>query len=243
MNPRIAGPIWQGFAQPVAAGKLGFAMPDRFAPNAGGAAVCGTDHECEFAPTPFLNCRPPRPPGGPDLPRLPGSLGTWGGSKSQGRGDGYRRGDGLRSKFPFLSRANKVDSGSIKTRARGFAVCVSPPFFWRQQPLSPSRAVSAMTPIRPPIMPLCAPLAVPLLALSSPMQPAAAKPKAHWLARWLVACLAAFRACRPATDTTSGLTAPRLRGDCHTQGHSGAFPRVAFLHFAPRALLKRGCYV
>lgn len=242
MNPRIPVPFRQGFAQPVAAGKLGFATRARVAPNAGGAAGCGTDHDDAFTRNPFLTCRPARPPRGPDIPKMAARTVMRGCGNGWGRGDMRGRRDGRGQIFPFLLRANGVDSWSIKTRARGFAVCVSPPSFWRLSPLFLCRAASA-TPIRPPITPLCAPLAVPLLALSLPMQPAAAKPKARWLVRWLVACLAAFRACRPATDTTSGITAPRPRGDCHTQGHSGAFPRVAFLHFAPRALLKRGCYV
>lgn len=232
MIPRNSSANWQAFAQPEGGAKLGFAKPRPTKPNAVVAAVCGDDHDTEYVRYPSLDCRPACPPGGPDFPqgRMPMR------EKPLSEGEGQI--------FPFPSCAGEVDSWSIKTRARGLAECVSPPSFWRQPPLWPSRAASATTPIHPPIAPRSARLAAPQPVPLLPMQPVAAKPKARLSAPWLAVCLAAFRAFRPATDSTTDLARLQTRGGHpSSRSHPGFAPRVAFLHFAPVALLKRGIHV
>lgn len=152
-----------------------------------------------------------------------------------------------RAVSPFPLGLNRVDSLRRKTLIRGYAVCVNHPFFLRPLPRLPLQAVSAMTPMHRPITPLCAPLVGPQQVPLSPMQPVAAKPKAHLLARWSAVCHVAFRACQPATDsglTTNKLTGPRNSAAAYSTGPFGVFPQAAFLHFrALGALPRKGCHV
>jgi hypothetical protein len=143
--------------------------------------------------------------------------------------------------FPFLSRSKAIESKARKIQKRGFAVCVNLSLFSRLLPRSVWLAVSK-TPLRRLIMLPCAQSVVLQQARLLPMQPAAAKPKARLLARWLVAFRAAYLACRPATDF--GLTTPLYGGIITSAGPFGGNPRMAFLHFrASRALSRKGCYV
>lgn len=199
MNPRNHIANWQAFAQRLVVGKLGFANPARSAPNVLVAAFCGTDHDSEFARYPVLNCRPAPPPGGSDIAKSPQFLGK------------IACGAGQVESFPFLSRGNNVDSWSIKTRARGLAVCVLPPFFWRQPPLWPSRAACK----HPPAVRW----AGPSWALSSRMRPTKTLSQGRPLVALRGLQVAAFRAFRPAT--TTDLTSAPFSGASITKDHPG----------------------
>lgn len=195
------------FAQPFRAVQIWFAKAAKVAPYRQ-IAHTGNVHQfdCQFDVF-SLGCpqtlRPATPPGGSDSCMLSGQ-GT----------DGFGAGRYRATRFPFISRRNTLNSGSIKTLSRGLAECVSSPFLRRQLSLWPLRAASPITPTRPPTTPQCVPLAVQQRALSLRMQPAAAKPKAHLSVRLLAAFLAAFRACQPATKqvATTYLTLPPSRG-------------------------------
>ena len=235
MNSRNPLEIWQIFAHRLAAGRNCFAKHASAAPNGGDAAKGCVGHDSEFLRYASLTFRPVLPPGGPGFMPL-----------GSGSGKGKLHSAVQTQCGPFSLRQSLLESWSIITRSRGFAVCVSTLSFWRLAPLFRLQVASATTQVRQPTMSPCAPLAVPPQAQSLPMPRAAAKPKARLSARWLVAFPAVCRAFRPATDTGSdfGLTAAQKRGVTVLPRPFGDIPRMAFLHFrAVRALPRKGCHV